>query len=117
MVAFELCLRDKLKLWHILIFSFSLVVISVVGYSLFSEEILRLRVIDTFDFASDLSMQQRLKQLLLALTVIADSPILGNFAIHLKNGDHGDIPHNILAAWTVLGLPGFIILGCLVLYA
>lgn len=74
------------------------------------EHLGRVRTFSFFNLLSDQSTNTRLSQINDAIAIILDKPIVGDFAVHLKFGNHGDMAHSILSAWTMLGLPGFLLI-------
>ena len=74
-----------------------------------------LRSFDLFSIASNTSWLTRMAQISEALRVVLINPIHGDFAQHLRLGDHGDVAHSILSAWVMLGLPGFVLI-CVLLF-
>ena len=72
------------------------------------------RMLSLFELQHDVSWRTRIDQISDALQTIVNSPIFGEFGAHQVKGNSGDIPHNILSAWTTLGLPGFLLVCFLV---
>lgn len=82
------------------------------GWSLFLET----RAGEIVDLASSTSWGMRLEVQALALQVIADHPLLGDFGYHLREVGPGGYAHNALSAWPQFGLIGFLLYGSLIGY-
>lgn len=82
------------------------------GWSMFLET----RAGEIVDLASSTSWGMRLEMQALALQVISDHPLLGDFGYHLREVGPGGYAHNALSAWPQFGLVGFLLFGGLIGY-
>jgi hypothetical protein len=82
------------------------------GWSIFLET----RAGEIVDLASSTSWGMRLEVQALALQVISDHPLLGDFGYHLREVGPGGYAHNVLSAWPQFGLAGFLLYGGLIGY-
>jgi len=110
---FALAWFDTAHMRRILFVGFGILIGLVCVISGLLEFELSGRVGMVLDISADLSWQKRLNQLSAAIETILGNPIFGDFDSHFKLGGHGDLPHNILAAWTMLGVPGFLMIATL----
>jgi hypothetical protein len=83
------------------------------GWSLFLET----RAGEIFDLSSSTSWGMRQEVQALALKVIADHPLLGDFGYHLREIGPGGYAHNLLSAWPQYGLLGIMCYAGLIGYA
>ena len=105
---------DSFNRGTLLIALISLTLASIAFVIWLGEHVDQIRSFRLFNLGSDPSVTSRLNQIIDAINVIIERPLVGNFAVHLKTGNHGDIPHNIFSAWTMLGLPGFLLISSMV---
>lgn len=82
------------------------------GWSMFLET----RAGEIVDLASSTSWGMRLEVQALALQVVSDHPLLGDFGYHLREVGPGGYAHNALSAWPQFGLFGFLLYGGLIGY-
>jgi hypothetical protein len=67
------------------------------------------RSAEVLDLSTSSSWQARLELQGVAIAVIQQNPILGDFGYYLREGGAGSYPHNALSAWTNFGLLGFML--------
>lgn len=96
--------------------SIALLLLSVAGVYAGWSMFLGTRAGEIVDLASSTSWGMRLEVQALALQVIADHPLLGDFGYHLRDVGPGGYAHNALSAWPQFGLVGFLIYGGLIGY-
>jgi O-Antigen ligase len=82
------------------------------GWAVFLET----RAGEIVDLASSTSWGMRLEVQALALQVISDHPLLGDFGYHLRDLGPGGYAHNALSAWPQFGLIGFLLYVSLIGY-
>lgn len=117
--ALEICVAlksDRTHLKRLLIATPSLFLVILSTSTFWREYFVGVRVANLKNLMADASFITRLEQLSSGFDIIFKSPLLGDFASHIKYGTHGDIPHSLLAVWTMLGLPGFMLISSLLVY-
>lgn len=82
------------------------------GWSFFLET----RAAEVLDLGSSVSWQERQDVQSIAIGVIRQNPLVGDFAYHLRDLGPGGYAHNALSAWTQFGLIGFLLYVSLIVY-
>lgn len=117
--ALEVCVglaSDRMHLKRLFVCTTVLFLMVVSTSSIWTQYFEGVRISNLHKVMSDASAITRLEQLSIGFDVVSKSPLFGSFAIHLKYGTHGDIPHSLLAVWTMLGFPGFLLMSLLLVY-
>lgn len=117
--ALEICLglaSNRMQLKRLFVCTASLFLVIVTTSPIWKQYFLDVRIVNLYDVMSDASVITRLDQLSIGFDIVSKSPLFGSFAIHLKYGTHGDIPHSLLAVWTMLGFPGFVLMSVPLVY-
>lgn len=73
----------------------------------FINDIAHSRMMGLLDVANDESVLARNILTEYALTLISNSPVMGDYGAYTEIGSTGSYPHNILSSWINLGLLGF----------
>ena len=109
-LIFEICSVSSIR-YYLIKASFFALSASLLAYffgSQISQVLVRSKLKTLANISSDGSFSARLAQFQTTIKQISQNPISGSFGEHLEKGGHGDLVHNIFAAWALLGLPGFV---------
>lgn len=89
--------------------SVAAVIVAGLLYYFLAPFFLSTRNAEILNLATSSSWQAREELQVIALKVIHDNPIIGDFGYHHRIGGSGFYAHNALSAWTNFGLLGFLL--------